>query len=132
MKMTDYTVNSERMLLYFENLVLLQHAGKFTVPDIGYDCVISLRPVGWKMPNPKRQRATKQAKDIEEWIFKEQILQPLNPDDVDATITLLEKLQHEEEREAAAVEEKGVHVGLAKWMTCSRAVEDEPVNNSIR
>ncbi|KAF9307728.1 hypothetical protein BG006_005756, partial [Podila minutissima] len=40
----DYTVNAERMLPYFENLVFLRTSKKFIVPDIGYDGVIGLRP----------------------------------------------------------------------------------------
>ncbi|KAF9124408.1 hypothetical protein BGX30_000959, partial [Mortierella sp. GBA39] len=82
----DYTVNAERMLPYFENLVFLRTSKKFIIPDIGYDG------------------------GIEEWIPEspplEQDLQVLTPDYADAVIARPEELEHEEhedEHEAVAV-----------------------------
>ncbi|KAG0008443.1 hypothetical protein BGZ81_004083 [Podila clonocystis] len=99
----DYTVNAEHMLPYFEDLVFRRTSKKFVVPDIGYDGVIGLRPVGWKPPNPKRQRAAKQNTAIEEWIpessTKEQDQQVWTPDDADAAIARSEELEQEVEQE---------------------------------
>ncbi|KAG9064047.1 hypothetical protein KI688_003226 [Linnemannia hyalina] len=131
----DYTVNAERMLPYFENLVFLRTSKKFIVPDIGYDGAIGLRPAGWKPPNPKQRRTAKKTKDIEEWIpessSKEQDLQVWTPDDADAAIARSEELEYEEHEDedeivAVAVDEV-VDVGMEIVVGNNR--EDD--NNSV-
>ncbi|KAG0345620.1 hypothetical protein BG004_003464 [Podila humilis] len=128
-------VNAERMLPYFENMVFFRTFKKFIVPDIGYDGVIGLRPVGWK-----------QTKDIEEWIpessSEEHNLQALTPDDVDTVIARSENLEqmepepeHEEERESAAVavDKDAVGINIAQsGNTCNMDVDmDDTKADSI-
>ncbi|KAF8929819.1 hypothetical protein BGZ47_000870, partial [Haplosporangium gracile] len=131
----DYTVNAERMLPYFENLVFLRTSKKFIVPDIGYDGVIGVRSAGWKPPNPKQRRTAKQTKDIEEWVPEsspmEEGLQVWTPDDADAAIARSEELEnneHEDEHETVAVAmDEVVDVDMA--IVISNAREDD--NNSV-
>ncbi|KAG0282872.1 hypothetical protein BGZ96_012757, partial [Linnemannia gamsii] len=128
----DYTVNTERMLPYFENMVFLRTSRKFIVPDIGYDGVIGLRPAGWKPPNPKQRRAINHIKEWEpESPAMEQDNQVWTPDDAYAAIARSEELEHEgheDELETVAVAvdavvdvDMDIHIGNAR--------EDD--NNSV-
>ncbi|KAG0254713.1 hypothetical protein BGZ95_005958 [Linnemannia exigua] len=44
----DYTVNADRILPYFEEVVFTRTSKKYITPDTGYDVIIGLRPKGWK------------------------------------------------------------------------------------
>jgi len=97
----DYTVNAERMLPYFENLVFLRTSRKFVIPDIGYEGVIGLKPAGWRPPNPRNRGAAKKTQEIEEWIPESspfQLDQQMwTCDDAEAAIARSEELDQEGE-----------------------------------
>lgn len=96
------------MLPYFENLIFLHTSKKYITPDIGYDGIIGLRPVGWMPPNPKWQQTAKWTKDVEEWVPEslpeEQDQQDWTPDDADAAIAQSEELEHEVDEAADALD----------------------------
>lgn len=95
------------MLPYFENLVFLCTSKKYITPDIGYDGVIGLRPVGWMPPSPKRRQPVKQTKDVDEWVpespLSGQDQQDWSPDDAAAAIARSEELEHEADEAADAL-----------------------------
>ncbi|KAF9368225.1 hypothetical protein CPB97_004803, partial [Podila verticillata] len=92
----DYTVNTEHMLPYFENLIFLCTSKRYITPDIGYDGIISLRPMA------------KWTKDVEEWVPEslpeEQDQQDWTTDDADAAIAQSEELKHEVDEVADALD----------------------------